>query len=272
MYQERDPLQPTYAPTSSGYTPVVVPPPPQLHIAQPPGVLDMAPVSNATPPILVPPPGYASSAAIPEFPIRGSPINSLSHALGGYLITPHSSSPFRTDSRFFVPQSGAPVPDPNEARIPEPDICFKRNVLPGQQQPNPREGQYSSVSVSTAHQEQGQDSFGPPDGVGYDVISRQDTQPTFSAANSKEILFGRSLQQPLSETQLSLQLNREAAPFSHALLEQHRRSTEARPFQCTSSGENQIDDGPKYSGQCNIDQNDSLPKYTRRNSCFKYES
>ena len=217
----------------------------------------MAPVSNGTPPGLVPPPGYASSAAIPEFPTRGSPVTSSSHASGGYLISPHSSSPFRTDSQFFVPHSGAPVPDPNEARIPEPDICFKRNILPGQQQPNPHEGQYSSVS--THHQAQGQDSFGPPDGgAGYDVISGQETQPTFSAANSKEILFGHSLQLPSSETQLSLQLNREAAPFSHALLEQHRRSTGARPFQCTSSGENQIDDGAKYSGQCNIDQNDSL--------------
>ena len=242
-----------------------MPPPPQLHIVQPPGVLDVPPVPNATPQVLVPPPGYTSSEARPEFPAAGSPITSLSHASGGYLISPHSSSPFRTDSQFFVPHSVAPVPDLNEARIPETDICFKGNILPGQQQPSPHEGQYSSVS--TSHQAQGQDNFGSPDGgAGYDVISGQETQPTFSAANSKEILFGHSLQPGSCETQLSLQLNREAAPFSHALLEHHRRSAEARqisnnvPFESTSSGENQIDDGAKFSNQCRIDQNDSLQR------------
>ena len=224
----------------------------------------MPPVPNATPQVLVPPPGYTSSEARPEFPAAGSPITSLSHASGGYLISPHSSSPFRTDSQFFVPHSVAPVQDLNEARIPETDICFKGNILPGQQ-PSPHKGQYSSVS--TSHQAQGQDSFGSPDGgAGYDVISGQETQPTFSAANSKEILFGHSLQPRSCETQLSLQLNREAAPFSHALLEHHRRSAEARqisnnvPFESTSSGENQIDDGAKYSNLCRIDQNDSLQR------------
>ena len=201
----------------------------------------MAPVPCGTSSVLVPPPGYTSSTARPEVPVRRLPIATTSNTSGGYLITSQSSSPFGTDSQFFVPHSGAPVPDTNEARIHEQDVC----VFSGQQQLNPHEGLYPSVSL------QGQDSFGSPHDAGYDVISRPEAQANFPLP-------------PSPETHLSRELNREITPFSNALLEQHRRSMETIqisnnvPFESTPSEENQLDYSVKYLEQCHISHKDSF--------------
>ena len=212
----------------------------------------MAPLPCGTPSGLVPPPGYASPTTRPEFPVRRLPISTTSNTSGGYLITQQSSSPFGTDSQFFVPHSGAPVPNPSEARIPEHDVC----VFPGQQQPNPHEGLYPSVSSS--YQAHGQESLGAPHGTGYDVISRPEAQTNFPEADGKGVWVRNQLP---PQTQLSTELNRETTPFSRTLLEQQSRSMEAGQMSNnvhTPSYENQLDYSVKYSEQCDIDQKDSF--------------